>query len=164
MTAFEIISTVIAVVSATIAIWQATEATKSRKSAESAQIEAAESTKRAGQSAEQAAEEQRKIAEAQATISAFTKKLAAANRRNVTLNHKKDHLYFVTNETGETITNVSINATRDDQAAYMRAAPAPTLHHGDSFEVLLAYSGQYVLRWTDSDGEEQQKTTTANAG
>jgi small-conductance mechanosensitive channel len=164
MTAFEITSTVIAVISAIIAIWQATEATKSRKSAESAQIEATESSKRAAQSAEQAAEEQRKIAEAQATISAFTKKLAAANRRNVTLNHEHNHLYFVTNETGETITNVSINATRDDQAAHMHAEPATTLHHGDSLEVLLGYRGQYILCWTDSDGEEQQKKTTANAG
>lgn len=57
----------------------------------------------------------------------------------------------------------SINATRDDQAAHMHAEPATTLHHGDSLEALLGYRGQYILCWTDSDGEEQQKTTTANA-
>lgn len=164
MNAFEIISTLIAAVSAGIALWQAIDASKSRKSAEAAQAEAAESSDRAARSAEKAAEEQRKIAEAQATISAYTQKLAAANRRNVTLNHEHNHLYFVTNETGETITNVSINATRDDQAAHMHAEPATTLHHGDSLEVLLGYRGQYILCWTDSDGEEQQKTTTANAG
>lgn len=164
MNAFEIISTLIAAVSAGIALWQAIDASKSRKSAEAAQAEAAESSDRAARSAEKAAEEQRKIAEAQATISAYTQKLAAANRRNVTLNHEHNHLYFVTNETGETITNVSINPTRDDQAATMHAEPATTLHHGDSLEVLLGYRGQYILCWTDSDGEEQQKTTTANAG
>ena len=163
MTAFEITSTVIAVISAIIAIWQATEATKSRKSAEAAQAEAAESSDRAARSAEKAAEEQRKIAEAQATISAYTQKLAAANRRNVTLHHESKKNYAIANETGETITNVSINATRDDQAAHMHAEPATTLHHGDSLEALLGYRGQYILCWTDSDGEEQQKTTTANA-
>ena len=163
MTAFEITSTVIAVISAIIAIWQATEATKSRKSAEAAQAEAAESSDRAARSAEKAAAEQRKIAEAQATISAYTQKLAAANRRNVTLHHESKQLYVIANETGETITNVSINATRDDQAATMNADTAAALNHGDVIEVLLGFQGKYVLQWTDSDGKQQQKAVIASA-
>ena len=163
MTAFEITSTVIAVISAIIAIWQATEATKSRKSAEAAQAEAAESSDRAARSAEQAAAEQRKIAEAQATISAYTQKLAAANRRNVTLHHESKKNYAIANETGETITNVSINPTRDDQAATMNAETAATLQHGDVIEVLLGFQGKYILRWTDSDGKQQQKAVIASA-
>ena len=164
MNTFEIISTLIAAVSAGIALWQAIDASKSRKSAETAQAEAAESSDRAARSAEQAAAEQRKIAEAQATISAYTQKLAAANRRNVTLHHESKKNYVITNETGETITNVSINPTRDDQAATMSADTAATLQHGDNIQALLPFQGKYILRWTDSDGEEQQKTTTANAG
>lgn len=163
MTAFEITSTVIAVISAIIAIWQATEATKSRKSAEAAQAEAAESSDRAARSAEKAAEEQRKIAEAQATISAYTRKLAAANRRNVTLRHESKQLYVIANETGETITNVSISPTRDDQAATMSADTAAALNHGDVIEVLLPFQGKYVLQWTDSDSKQQQKAVIANA-
>ena len=163
MNAFEIISTLIAAVSAGIALWQAIDASKSRKSAETAQAEAAESSDRAARSAEKAAEEQRKIAEAQATISAYTQKLAAANRRNVTLHHESKQLYVIANETGETITNVSINATRDDQAATMNADTAAALNHGDVIEILLGFQGKYVLQWTDSDGKQQQKAVIASA-
>ena len=163
MNTFEIISTLIAAVSACIALWQAIDASKSRKSAKTAQAEAAESSDRAARSAEQAAEEQRKIAEAQATISAYTQKLAAANRRNVTLHHESKKNYVITNETGETITNVSINPTRDDQAATMSAETAAALDHGDVIEVLLGFQGKYVLQWTDSDSKQQQKAVIASA-
>lgn len=153
-----IVGNVIAVASAVFAGWQALEAKKSRRTAELSQKEAAESSGRAARSAEIAAEAQRKLAEAQRVMSDIAKRQESANRRNVRLEHSNRKLYVVVNDTGETITNVEVRPTREDQERFMRDGTAERLEHGDRVEVLLPFSGIYKLRWVDSDGDKQTKS------
>ena len=134
-----LVGVVIGVIAAIIAGWQAMEARKARTA--SAKI----------------------AADAQAKLADIEEGRVAQKRRKIDIEWQRGGTFAVTNRTGETVTDVTVEGAGDRPARIFQGGSWDRLADQDS-ATYIGESGEVLASWTDGREQRQSRTLHTRRG